>query len=234
MRRTLLVAGLVVALALMAGPVSAGTQQAPEITDPCGVESLAPHPTDGATVPWTDICSGWFSTVDSPSGGLKVTLAFAGTINDDRFGFYRALWRTSNCRYEVTHDVGLGTYRSNGVVVADPGGDWIHVRCGTPVEHACGPTPLSVCTTYPDERSYRLPEAATVNGNQLSWTLRFEGALAPLATDLQPGTTLTNGGATASTKVFLAGVHPSYCFGTTCGGIGGDDAVRGKPYTIGD
>ena len=222
---------VVVALGLVAAPAAADEQ--PHITDPCGVDGLSGNPTHGATTPWTDICSGQFETL--ADGSLKLTARFAGEIPDDRFGYYVANWQAGDCAYRVSHDKGFGEVGSQGVFLRDPGGAWLRVRCGAPVEVPCPPvaTPVSEpCLTYPDERHVELVDAVTVEGDAVAWTLRFTGELEPLAPAFAPGTLLTKVNINSSTKVFVAGFGPGWCFGTECGQIAGDFAAGG-PYTVG-
>jgi hypothetical protein len=222
----------VVALGLVGAPAAAETQ--PHFTDPCGAVGLAGNPADGATTPWTDICSGQFETL--ADGSLRLTVRYAGDIADDRFGYYLADWRAGDCSYRVSHDNGLGEVGSNGVFVSDPGGDWLRVRCGAGVEVPCPPvtTPASgTCLSYPNEKHYQLVDAVTVVGDAVTWTLRFTGELAFLDTAFAPGTTLTKTRTYASTKIFLAAFAPGYCYGTQCGEVGGDLAA-GRSYTVGE
>lgn len=206
------------------------TAAEPQVTDPCGPTGLAAEPTAGATTPWTDICSAAFSTLAGGSG-LKITTTFAGDIPDDRIGLYAVGWRVGDCTYRATHEEGTGEVSSNGVIISDRGGDYLRVRCGTGVEEECNV--IGTCTRYPDERHYVLVDAVTVEGSTVSFTISFEGDRAPVGAAHPAGTQLTNLLVESSTKVVAAGTHPSFCYGTTCGGLGGDIA-RGAGYTVGD
>lgn len=216
-------------------PAAAGTPQDPDFVDPCGTDGLRSNPTDGATSPWADICQGWFGTLSGAEAGLKVTATFAGPIDDDRLGYYYAEWRAGECDYQVTHDRGLGRYEAEGVFVADPGGDWLRITCGPAVEEPCPPLNLSnaTCYHYPDTRHIALADSVTVDGNTVSWTLPFSGALAALAGELAEGTTLTRTRLYASNKAGVVVAGPGMCMGTTCTNVGSDFAY-GRNYTVGD
>jgi hypothetical protein len=226
---------LLVALLLlggMAGTVAVAAEPEDHFTDPCdAVESAAAD--DGATVttPWTDICRGRFEVLDDATPTLRVTLEVAGEI-DDRAGLYTAQWEQGDCQYRLTHDRGLGTVASNGILVSDPGGTWLRVRCGEPVEQPCPPVSVgATCLEYPDTRHLALEDAVAVVGTQVVWTLRFDGDLEELAGFLEPGSTLTRTVLQAATKVGLAVAWPSACVGDQCLEIG-NDRVRGSDFTV--
>lgn len=225
------VIAIAVVAATLGGALPAAAEQEPHITDPCGVPDQLGDPTVGATSPWTDICAGWFSTLQD---GLRVTATFAGDIPDNRLGYYYAQWRAGDCEYRLTHDRGLGRYEAEGVFVADPGADWLRIRCGEAEEVECGPGSfgLTSCWTYPDTRFLTLDDAVAVDGNTVTWTVRWFDELAPVAAELAPGTTLTSVTLYAANKAFIAAAGPGVCSGTACTQFGSDFAYGG-PYTVG-
>ena len=222
-------AALALAVVVAGGMPAAAAE--PQVTDPCGPTGLAAEPTAGATTPWTDICSAAFTTLDAGSA-LQVTATFAGDIPDDRIGLYAVAWRVGDCTYRASHEAGTGEFSANGVIISDLGGDRVRVRCGESVPGDCSP-PIGTCPHWPDERHFDLTDAVTVAGDSVTWTLRFTDDLADIAGRFTPGTQLTNLYVESSTKAVLAATNPSFCYGTTCGAVGGDVA-RGAGYTIGD
>lgn len=228
-RRWMALVGLLVVAVTGGGPATAADGE-PQVVDGCGADGVAAEPTDGATTPWTDICTGLFETL--PGGpGLKVTATFASDIPDDRIGLYAVQWRVGDCAYRASHESAMGEYSAGGVHVSDRGGDWLRVRCGAGVERPCSIAGSS-CTWWPDERHYGLVDAVTVAGNTVAFTLRFAGELDELANTFRTGTQLTNLRLESATKVVLIATTPGYCHGTTCGDFGGDVA-RGAGYTMG-
>ena len=75
--------------------------------------------------------------------------------------------------------------------------------------------------------------AVTVTGASVSWTLRFTDDLAAIAGRFPTGTRLTSLRLETATRLVIAGTNPRFCYGTQCGGVGGDWA-SGAGYTVGD
>ena len=227
MRRFMAAVGLL-AVALV-GMVPAAASAEPQVVDGCGTDGLAADPAEGITTPWTDICTGVFETLPGGSG-LKVTATYAGDIPDDRIGVYAAQWRIGDCTYRISHEVGAGEYGSNGVVISDPGGDWLRVRCGSSTTETCNVA--ATCVTWPGERHYPLTEAATIAGDTVTLTVRFTGDLAEVGDRHAAGTRLTNLRVESSSKAGIWALYPGFCYGTTCGSVGGDIGY-GQGYTVG-
>ena len=222
-------ATLVVVLAVT-GMVPAGAAGEPQVSDACGAEGIAAEPTAGATTPWTDICSAEVSTLPGGSG-LKITATFAAEIPDDRIGIYAVGWRVGDCAYRASHETGFGEHGANGVSITDAGGNWLRVRCGEGVQVACNV--VGTCTEWPSERHYGLPDAVTISGSTLAFTIPFDGDLADVGASHPAGTQLTRLRVESSTKAVLVATNPGFCYGTTCGSVGGDIAY-GEGYTIGE
>lgn len=228
MRRWMATLAMLALAIVGAAPATAAAE--PQVVDGCGVEGVAAEPTAGATTPWTDICTGTFETL--PGGaGLKVTATFAGDIPDARSGLYAVGWRLGSCTYRASHENGMGQISAGGASVTDAGGNWLRVRCGEGVSTTC--YVVSTCTEWPSERHYGLPDAVTVSGSTVSFTIPFDGDLAPVGAAHPVGTKLTNLRVEASTKAVLVATNPGFCHGTTCGSAGGDYAT-GAGYTVGD
>lgn len=106
--RRLASALLVSAVLALAAPATAGSQDDPEITDPCGAESPVQHQTTESL----DICSGWFRGLwrltpreDDPGkmtwtfDGLEATLRLTGAVEDrPAFAQYSMWWTFDGCR----------------------------------------------------------------------------------------------------------------------------------------
>jgi hypothetical protein len=232
MRAVFVAMTLVLAMAGSAAPAWAGSAEDPEFTDTCGVVGLTEDPTS-PTTPWTDVCTGWFTTTDD---GLAVTVTFAGDLESRTESYYQAAWSVGDCRYRLStaDPVGDGRYEVGPVVVAAPGMTTLRVTCGESTPRECAPTEPLVfeCSDPAPTTHYPLDDdTVTVQGNRLTWTLSPDGALSEIADDLAPGTVLERPAlfTRAGLGVALGG---SYCIGSTCGEVAGD-YVRGRDYTVG-
>jgi hypothetical protein len=217
----------VLVLSLMAAPLGADEQD-PAFTDHCGVDAAAlaenPYtwPIVDPTTPWTDLCAGYIAS--SGPAGLAVTLEVAGDAEERPLSEYAFSWQVDGCRYGVRHSDGPGEHREHGVVVSIPPLSQFSVTCGEPVERPCELGELGTrCYDFPPTTIHTLDEDRfrTV-GTTLTWTLDFDGELAPYAGAHAPGQRVTALRARAAGPFGLGG--GSYCVGGLCFGLLNDFA----------
>ena len=95
---------LVLVLLMVPGSASAGTRQAPDALDNCGVDELADSDLSAPDAPWTDLCAAWVSA-DVASGGsalqaISVTTQVAGNLADRA---HTSRWAVSLSQGECVH-----------------------------------------------------------------------------------------------------------------------------------
>ena len=200
------IVALAIVMALVVGtPAAAGTGADPELKDPCGVGT---HVAQEQVAPWLDLCGAWFS---SPSPGvLKVTVEVADLLQSRADSQYWVSWSAGGCAFTVQQmdggtDLTPGDQVSRLVTQCDPGHE---VECPPPwkqLNYTCWetdepPVVLDVSDTHSE------------SGNRLSWTLPFDGDLAPYAAHHSLGAVLRSPGAMTSVGVNATPViGPGYC-----------------------
>ena len=102
MRRLIL--ALLVALLLVPGAASAGTRQAPEALDSCGVDELSDGDLTAPDAPWTDLCAAWVDAEVAADGSalqsISVTTQVAGNLADRT---HTSRWAVSLAQGDCLH-----------------------------------------------------------------------------------------------------------------------------------
>lgn len=182
---------LAIVMALMVGtPAAAGTAQNPELEDTCGV---GPHLVDEQVPPWLDLCGGWFQTTSAgTTPEIKVNLKVADLLAQRPDSQYWVDWHAGGCGFTVQRMDG-GAELAPGDAVSR-----LLVQCKPAVEVEC-PPPLKqlgfFCFEIEDPLVFDVSDSYAQSGNQMSWTLRFDGALAPYAEHHRDGAVLSAPGA---------------------------------------
>jgi hypothetical protein len=196
---------------LLVAPAAAGTAADPELVDDCGLEA---NLEDGSVVPAeVDLCAGWLTTsVDGDVTSLTASLLVDGDAEAASGGQYRVGWAVGECTYGLTRDeqADRTTFETS---------------CGAPREVPC-PLPVdSGCTEPAEVVAVPLPATAFAeDGSTLTWTVRFDGALAGAADAHRPGTVL---GSINAITVMHVGPQPFGAFLCSTGGIPDDCATYG-------
>jgi hypothetical protein len=222
-------------LLLLASPASAGTQQDPEMTDPCGFgieEGQEP------VLESLDLCSTWFETV-STSGApeIKVVMDLVD-LTDRPDGIYWVEWTSGGCNYLVErHDGGRGE---------TPGDAAAHFTGSCPQEVPCvpgvGDLPATEthCWTSVNRVEADISDSFAEVDGRFEWTIRFDGALASHAPNHATGAVLEP--VLSYTALEVAGgwglVGYDHCEQDadgkwTCTGAVTDRIYEGRDYVVG-
>ncbi|HVM28561.1 MAG TPA: hypothetical protein VM433_12950 [Mycobacteriales bacterium] len=193
----LLIAGL-----LGGGLLAPATAQPePEIADLCG---LGAHTVDQQPLPWLDICGASFDvTRDGGVPVLRVELEVAADLALRADSSYGVSWRSENCGFAVERhdggDGGLGSVAERRPVAQ------LAVSCEPNRAVPCDPEVLEdlgfFCVHIPPGQRFDVTEGYAEDGNRLSWTVRFDGRLAPWAPVHEPGAVLTRTSAITGANV---------------------------------
>lgn len=169
---------LVVAVLMMLGaPASAGTPQDPELQDACGAGL---HMAQEQVLPWLDLCRGWFETASGPGQvpAIKVNLEVADLAANRADSQYWVSWVAGGCGFTLTRFDG-GTQLAPGEAASR-----LAVQCDPGREVPC-PTPLKElgyhCFEFADALLFDVSDTFSETGNNVSWTVRFDGQLADYA-----------------------------------------------------
>ena len=226
---------LVVAVLMMLGaPASAGTQESPELSDTCGVGL---HAAQEQVLPWLDLCAGWFES-ESASGVPEITvnLEVADLAANRTDSQYWGSWTAGGCDFTVI--------RSDGGAQLAPSdaASILSVQCNTAREVPCE-TPWKelgfFCWEIDEPEQFDVSDTFSESGNTLSWTLRFEGDLAPYASAHSDGSVLTATSAMTAVGVNSVGIiGPNNCtrYGDEpweCSNQVSDWINEGRDYVVG-
>jgi hypothetical protein len=218
----------VFALALAVPASAAGGE--PQITDECGVGD---HTAFEIVAPWNDLCSGQFSTLSAAGEPtvLAIALEVAGDAEQRTLSDYQVRWLSGACTYRIRSSDGPGELRQSPIVVAVPTTVYFSATCGESVPRPCELTDFATqCYDHPPTTHVALdPDVFVTEGSTLTWTLAFDGPLAPFAADHADGRRLTGLHASSHGPI---GAGFSYCVSGFCGAVVADFA-RGDSYTIG-
>lgn len=208
-------------------------------TDPCGDV----RDTGELVAPDRDLCEVTFRATTSEDAAPQLDVAVR-VLGDDvaRDSIVEAYWDGGTCSYAVVHrpEASLGV----------PGVAEVQAPAHTAFELLCGETrgctlyvlgepvplgdvPFTDCATDHVEAPDGLD--VTVDGDTLTFHLRFAGPLAPYATDHAAGSTLTGIGAEASPAT-TTGETRAYEFvvcATSCHDVSSDRALASDPFHIG-
>jgi hypothetical protein len=222
--------GLAMVFLLLAAVPAAGTAEDPEISDRCG--DLGTE-NDRRVVPgWADICAGWFETLSAPDDTpeLRLTLRMAEDLDGRLPAAYGVWFQAGGCAYTAWHV---------DEQVHLPSESWLQVKCDPDEESECTlDEPVHVDCTRTG-RSIGSPEVAVeFSGTDISWTMRFDGALADQSDAYEHGDVLHVTGAVAGARAREYVVASYGCsFGTDqptrCQSIGGDLVLGGGEYVVG-
>ena len=229
MRLRLMTVLMMVVLAVGAVPAAAGTAEDAEITDRCG--DLG-NPDDLRVVPgWADICAGWFETLSAvdETPQVRLTLRMAEDLDGRLPAVYGVWWQAGDCSYTAWHSDEQAHL---------PEASWVNVNCDPDAEPECTLDDPALNCESTCQRVAGPDVDLQISGTDVSWTIRFDGALADHADAYRHGALLGVGGAVAGARAREYAVASYGCsFGTNqptrCRSIGGDLIFGGRSYTVG-
>jgi hypothetical protein len=106
---------LLLVVLLVPGTASAGTRQAPEAVDKCGVEELADNDLTAPDAPWADLCAAWVTADVAPGGSalqaIAVTAQVAGNVADR---IHTNRWSVSLAHADCVHTFSVADDSATG------------------------------------------------------------------------------------------------------------------------